>query len=87
MAAKKTTKTEYVSVAKTTEISATSRVAVCVKKKNGSSDYYTIEAMEKRSITDVEGVDMDKEWSLLFDAVNSIVDAQAEDIISNVNGN
>lgn len=83
--AKKTTKKEYQSLAKTTEISATSRVALCIKKKNGSSDYYTIEAMEKRSIPDVEGVDMDKEWSLLFDAVNAVVDNQAADIISNVN--
>lgn len=67
---------EYTSKAIVTEISATSRVAIKVR-----DNFYTVEYTEKRAIPDVEGVDIEAERLALFDAVNGIVDAQAEDII------
>ena len=69
-------KEEYVSHAIPTEISATSRCAVKI-----SDNYYTIEATEKRTISNTNGIDMDKEWTALFDEVNDIVDNQCQDII------
>lgn len=66
----------YVSKASVTEISATSRIAIKVR-----DNFYTVEYTEKRAIPDVEGIDMDAERLALFDAVNGVVDAQAEDII------
>lgn len=66
----------YVSKAVVTEISATSRVAIKVR-----DNFYTVEYTEKRAIPDVDGIDMDAERLALFDAVNGVVDAQAEDII------
>lgn len=67
---------QYKSKAIVTEISATSRVAIKVR-----DNFYTIEYTEKRAIPDVEGVDIEYERIALFDAVNGVVDAQAEDII------
>lgn len=67
---------EYTSKAVVTEISATSRVAIKVR-----DNFYTVEYTEKRAIPDVEGVDMEQERLALFDAVNGVVDMQAEDII------
>ena len=67
---------QYKSKAVVTEISATSRVAIKVR-----DNFYTIEYTEKRAIPDVEGVDIEYERIALFDAVNGVVDAQAEDII------
>jgi len=67
---------EYVSKAVVTEISATSRVAIKVR-----DNFYTVEYVEKRAIPDVEGIDIDAERVALFDAVNGVVDAQAEDIL------
>ncbi len=69
-------KTEYVSKAVSTKITASSRCAVKIR-----DNYYTIEASEERSIIDPDNADMDKEWALLFDAVNKIVDTQTADII------
>lgn len=66
----------YVSKAVVTEISATSRVAIKVR-----DNFYTVEYTEKRAIPDVDGIDIEAERIALFDAVNGIVDAQAEDII------
>ncbi len=66
----------YTPKAVVTEISATSRVAIKVR-----DNFYTVEYTEKRAIPDVEDVDMDAERLALFDAVNGVVDAQAEDII------
>ena len=66
----------YVSKASVTEISATSRVAIKVR-----DNFYTVEYTEKRAVPDVEGIDIDAERLALFDAVNGVVDAQAEDII------
>lgn len=67
---------EYISKAIVTEISATSRVAIKVR-----DNFYTVEYTEKRAIPDIEGVDIEAERIALFDAVNGVVDAQAEDII------
>ena len=67
---------EYTSKAVVTEISATSRVAIKVR-----DNFYTVEYTEKRAIPDVDGIDIEAERSLLFDAVNGIVDAQADDIL------
>ena len=67
---------EYISKAVVTEISATSRVAIKVR-----DNYYTVEYAEKRTIPDVEGIDVEAERTILFDAVNGIVDAQADDIL------
>ena len=68
----------YVSHAVPTEISATSRCAIKVK-----DNYYTVEVSEKRTIStaDIEGIDMDKEYELLFDEVNNVVDKQCEQIV------
>jgi hypothetical protein len=67
---------EYTSKAIVTEITATSRVAIKVR-----DNFYTVEYSEKRAIPDVEGIDVEAERLALFDAVNSIVDAQADDIL------
>ena len=67
---------EYQSKAIVTEIKATSRVAIKIR-----DNYYTVEYTEERSIPDVEGVDIEQEQNILFDSVNAVVDAQAEDII------
>ena len=67
---------EYESKAIVTEITATSRIAIKVR-----DNFYTVEFTEKRSIPDVEGVDVEAERNLLFDSVNAVVDGQAEDIL------
>ena len=67
---------EYVSQAKTTKIIASSRCAIKIR-----DNYYTIEASEERTILDSDNANMEKEWALLFDAVNKVVDNQTEDII------
>lgn len=66
----------YESKAIVTEISATSRVALKIK-----DNFYTVEYTEKRSIPDVEGIDIEQERTILFDNVNAIVDTQANDIV------
>ena len=60
------------------EISATSRVAIKIR-----DNYYTVEYTEKRSIPDVEGVNMDLERTDLWDTANSVVDEQAKEIMDN----
>lgn len=72
----------YAPKAIVTEITATSRVAIKVR-----DNFYTVEYSEKRAIPDVEGVDVEAERIALFDAVNGIVDAQAEDIIRTFQSN
>ena len=67
---------EYTSKAIVTKISATSRVAIKVR-----DNFYTVEYSEERAVPDVEGIDIEAERVALFDAVNAIVDAQADDII------
>ena len=68
-------KKEYVSMMATTEISATSRCAVKIK-----DNFYTIEASETKTVIDDGGIDMDKEWDILFDELNEVVDKQCDDI-------
>lgn len=72
----------YTPKAIVTEITATSRVAIKVR-----DNFYTVEYSEKRAIPDVEGIDVEAERLALFDAVNGIVDAQAEDIIRTFQSN
>ena len=67
---------DYTPKAVVTEISATSRVAIKVR-----DNFYTVEYTEKRAVPDVEGIDIEAERLALFDAVNGIVDAQADDIL------
>lgn len=66
----------YKSKAVPTKISATSRVAVKIR-----DNYYTVEYSEERSFADMTGVNMEKERQILFDAVNAVVDEQAEEIV------
>ena len=66
----------YESKAIVTKINAISRIAIKIR-----DNFYTVEYSEERSIPDVEGIDVEQERILLFDAVNGVVDAQAEDII------
>lgn len=71
---------------KTTKINAVSRCAIAVhNKKTGKDNYYTIELSEERSIPDVEGVDINKEYAALFDSVNAEVDRQMADIVEQIN--
>ena len=67
---------KYESKATVTKISATSRVAIRLK-----DNYYTVEYSEERMIPDIDGVILEEERTALFDAVNAVVDAQAEDIV------
>lgn len=73
---------DYKSKAIVTGIKATSRVAIKIR-----DNYYTVEYSEERAIPDVEGVDIEAEQSILFDSVNAVVDAQAEDIIRTFQNN
>ena len=66
----------YQSKAIVTNIKATSRVAIKVR-----DNFYTVEYTEERAIPDVDDIDIEKERILLFDAVNAVVDGQAEDIL------
>ena len=67
---------KYESKATVTKISATSRVAIRLK-----DNYYTVEYSEERTIPDIDGVILKEEREALCDAVNAVVDAQAEDIV------
>lgn len=62
--------------AKTTEISATSRVAIKIR-----DNFYTIEYSEKRTVPEDIEVNMELERQYLFDDVNGIVDQQIKDIL------
>ena len=68
-------KTSYESKAKTVSIKFTSRAAV----KMGDN-FYTVEASEERMIPDIPDIDLATEKQLLWDAVNSEVDGQIDDI-------
>ena len=67
---------EYLIQGVPTEISATSRCSIKI-----NDNFYTIEAMEKRTILNPELADMNKEWKDLFDSINAIADNQTADII------
>jgi hypothetical protein len=67
---------EYTTHTIPTEISATSRCALKIK-----DTYYTVEASESRHVVEAEGIDLDKEYELLFAEINSVVDKQCSDII------
>lgn len=67
----------YQQKAVTTKIVATSRSSVKVR-----DNFYTIECTEERSIPEVEDVDVQHEWNLLFDSVNQVVDNQIAEIVA-----
>ena len=58
----------------TTSIKATSRVAIKIK-----DNYYTVEFTEERSVP--EDCNIEEERAELWDAVNSTVDDQCEQIL------
>ena len=67
---------DYNSKAKTTSISASSKVSVCI-----NNTYYTVNYSEERSLdTDDTTIDVVEERKALWDTVNSEVDKQIEDI-------
>lgn len=68
--------TNYESKAITTQIRATSRASTKIR-----DNYYTVEYTEERTIPQVEGVNLEKERELLWDAVNNECDNQIEEII------
>ena len=68
--------TDYTPKAITTQIRATSRASVKVR-----DNYYTVEYSEERTIPNIEGVNLEEEKKLLWDAVNNEVDNQIEDIV------
>ena len=72
----------YEQKAITTTIRATSRASVKIR-----DNFYTLEYCEERAIPDIEGVDLDTEKRILWDAVNSEVDKQIEDIYNAVKNN
>lgn len=69
---------DYESKANVTKITATSRCAVKIR-----DNYYTIEFSEERSIPDQGDVEVDiaEERKFLWDAVNTVVDDQIQEII------
>ena len=69
-------KAEYESLAKTSRIVATSRASIKIR-----DSYYTVEFQEERIIPDTVGVDIEAEKKFLWDAVNSEVDEQIQEII------
>lgn len=71
-------KKTYESKAVTTTIKATSRRSIGIAKRT-STDYYTIEYTEERTIP--EDADIDKERTFLWDTVNEEVDKQIDDIL------
>lgn len=68
--------TNYEQKAITTQIRATSRASVKI-----GNDFYTVEYSEERTIPDVEGVNLEKERTILWDCVNDEVDTQIDTII------
>lgn len=74
---------EYESHCTPTKISATSRASIKVSTRGGDN-FYTVEASEERAINNTDGIDMDKEFKILFDELNGIIDNQCEDIIKAV---
>lgn len=72
---------EYEPKAVISTIRATSRMSLKVK-----DNFFTVEYTEERVIPDLEDVDIEKEKSALWDAVNAEVDNQAEVIYNTFNG-
>ena len=72
------TKKEYESKATTTKITASGRRSIGIQNRT-STEYYTIEYTEERSIP--EDADIEKERTFLWDACNEEVDNQISDIL------
>jgi hypothetical protein len=58
------------------KISAISRCAIKVK-----DNFYTIECSEERTINSTDGIDMQAEFQMLFDELNTVTDKQCQEII------
>lgn len=65
---------------KTTKITATSRCAIKIK-----DNYYTLELSEERTMPESDGIDLDKEYSALFDSINAEIDKQCQDVLNSIN--
>lgn len=65
---------QYVSKARTTKITAESSITIKLK-----DNFYKVTFGEEREIPD--DADIERERTLLFDDVNSVVDAQANEIL------
>lgn len=76
MAARKTTTKVYETHCHPKQILASSRCAIKIQ-----DNYYTIETSETREVINLDGIDMEKEFKMLFDELNNITDAQVQDII------
>lgn len=68
---------QYESKAITTSIRFTSRASVKIK-----DNFFTVEACEERTIPDVDGVDIQEEKKLLWNAVNNECDDQIAAIVN-----
>lgn len=66
------------SKATTTTIKISSRASVGIQKR-GTTNYFTVEYTEERSIP--EDADIEEERQLLWDTCNNQVDEQIEEII------
>ena len=73
MANTKNTEEQYESKAIITSIRATSRASMKIR-----DNYMTVEYTEERMIPAIEGVDIEQERALLWDAVNDECDNQME---------
>jgi len=71
-------KQEYQSKATVTTIKASSRRSIGIQSKS-ATEYYTIEYTEERTVP--EDCDIEKERTSLFEACNTEVDKQIEDIV------
>lgn len=71
-------KAEYKSVATTTSIKISSRASIGIQKRS-STEYFTVEYTEERTIP--EDADIDKEREILWNVCNGEVDRQIQDIL------
>lgn len=67
---------------KTTKLTAVSRCSINIKNtRTGKDNYYTIELSEERVMPNDVQIDLNKEYTALFDSINAEVDRQMEEII------
>lgn len=45
-------------------------------------NFYTFEASQERTVEDVEGIDIEKEYQMLFDDLNDCIDLQVQELAS-----
>lgn len=68
-------KKNYMSKAKISKISATSRASIKIR-----DNFFTLEYSEERIIPDLEDVNIDKERQILWDTVNAECDNQVAEL-------